>query len=77
MKEKETNQLLQSAWLKDEEYRTLCVQKQIDQKEQYKQELHDQMILGEKNRRFQYEEFLREKKMLDDIVQRIHDEDVR
>lgn len=35
------------------------------------------MILREKSIRCKYEEFLREKKMLDDIIQRIHEEDER
>lgn len=35
------------------------------------------MIWREKAKRYHYEEFLREKKMIDDIVQRIHDEDER
>lgn len=35
------------------------------------------MILHEKTIRCKYEEFLREKKMLDDIIQRIHEEDER
>lgn len=46
-------------------------------KAQYKQELQDQIILREKSRRHAYEEFLREKKLIDGIVQRIHDEDER
>lgn len=35
------------------------------------------MILHEKSIRYKYEEFLREKKMIDDIVQRIYEEDER
>lgn len=46
-------------------------------KAQYKKELQEQMILGAQSKRYLYEEFLREKKMIDDIIQRIHDEDER
>lgn len=53
------------------------MQKDTLQKAKYRKELQDQIILEEQNKRFQYEEFLREKKMLDDIVQRIHDENER
>lgn len=53
------------------------VHEEIMKKHQYKQELQDQMILKEHMNRYKYEEFLREKKMIDDIIQRIHDEDER
>lgn len=77
VREKQCNELLHSAWIKDEENRTMTIQEDMRRKEQYRQELHNQMIAQEKNRRFEYEEFLREKKLLDDIVQRIHDENER
>lgn len=35
------------------------------------------MIINEKRKRYLYDEFLREKKMIDDIVQRIYAEDER
>ncbi|KAK5650190.1 hypothetical protein RI129_001219 [Pyrocoelia pectoralis] len=77
VREKECNTILQSAWIKDDQNRTMMIQEDIRRKAEYRQELQDQMIAQEKNRRFEYEEFLREKKILDDIVQRIHDENER
>lgn len=56
--------------------RTLA-EEDIIKKAQYRQELQEQIILGEESKRYLYEEFLREKKMIDDIIQRIHDEDER
>jgi hypothetical protein len=52
-------------------------EEEIRKKAQYRQELQDQMIINEKRKRYVYDEFLREKKMIDDIVQRIHAEDER
>lgn len=63
--------------MSDAEYRHQAVQRDILQKAKYRRELQDQMIAADENRRFEYEEFLREKKMMDDVIQRMHDEDVR
>lgn len=52
-------------------------QDDILKKAKYKQELQDQIIYKEKLKRFLYEEYLREKIMIDDIVQRIYEEDQR
>lgn len=62
---------------KNEEQKKQLALKKMHQQLKYKQELHDQMIYNERSKRAQYEEFLQEKKMLDDIIQRLHDEDER
>ncbi|KAJ8930365.1 hypothetical protein NQ314_016843 [Rhamnusium bicolor] len=62
---------------KEEEYQKTLKQEDIYKKAHYRQELQDQMILKDQSKRYLYEEFLKEKKMIDDIVQRIHDEDER
>ncbi|KAF5295557.1 hypothetical protein FQR65_LT10420 [Abscondita terminalis] len=74
LREKESHEILQSSWYKENEYYTLKKEEDIRNKAKYRQELQNQMILEERNRKFAYEEFLREKKLIDDIVQRIHDE---
>lgn len=63
--------------MQDEEWRNAHAEEELLKKAQYKQELQYQIIQREKSRRHAYEEFLREKKLIDDIIQRIHDEDER
>jgi len=72
-----TYEIMQEAIIREEELKRTMAEEDILKKAQYKQELQEQIILGEKSKRYLYEEFLREKKMIDDIIQRIHDEDER
>lgn len=73
----EISQALEKAWSSEKELREKHQQEEVCKKAMYKQDLQDQIIYNEKNKRFLYEEFLREKKMLDEIISRIHDEDER
>lgn len=68
---------MQEAWYKEKELLQEKIRVDICKKDLYKQDLQDQMIYNEKNKRFLYEEFLREKKMIDEIIERINDEDER
>lgn len=68
---------MKTGWSSEAELYQQKLAEDMCKKEQYKQELQDQMICKEKNKRFLYEEFLREKKMLDEIVERISLEDER
>lgn len=77
MREKEYYDSLKAAWYTEEELKVLKQKEELCKKEQYRKELQDQMIRREKNRRFLYEEFLREKKLIDEIIERINDEDER
>ncbi|KAF7286351.1 hypothetical protein GWI33_005790 [Rhynchophorus ferrugineus] len=77
IRERRTHEILQRAVIKEEELKRTLAEEDIMKKEQYKQELQEQIILREKSKRYLYEEYLREKKMIDDIIQRIHDEDER
>ncbi|XP_050306031.1 meiosis-specific nuclear structural protein 1-like [Anthonomus grandis grandis] len=77
IQEKRTHNIWVEALMKEEELKRMLAEEDIIKKAQYKQELQEQIILGEKSKRFLYEEFLREKKMIDDVIQRIHDEDER
>ncbi|XP_018580370.1 meiosis-specific nuclear structural protein 1-like [Anoplophora glabripennis] len=77
IQEKRAQDILRTVWRDESELKIKLKQEDILKKAQYKRELQDQMILREKDKRYHYEEFLREKKMIDDIVQRIHDEDER
>ncbi|GJQ85766.1 hypothetical protein Trydic_g20328 [Trypoxylus dichotomus] len=77
LKEKKVQEVLSQARMSEEEFQIKEAEAQIKRKAEYKQALQDQMILREKTRRHLYEEFLKEKKMIDDIIQRIHEEDER
>ncbi|KAI4460241.1 meiosis-specific nuclear structural protein 1 [Holotrichia oblita] len=77
LREKKIQEVLHEARLTQEEYLMKEAQEEIKRKSEYKLALQDQMILREKTKRYLYEEFLREKKMIDDIIQRIHEEDER
>ena len=65
-----------AARLKDEEYyreeKLKTSQRQLEQRNA----LQDQIITAHQRNRFLYEEFLREKKYLDEIVKRIHNENL-
>ncbi|ERL94882.1 hypothetical protein D910_12155 [Dendroctonus ponderosae] len=77
IQERRTHELLQEAQIREKEFKKMLTEEDMVKKAQYKKELQDQIILGEESKRYLYEEFLREKKMIDDIIQRIHDEDER
>lgn len=77
IQEHENWKLLSEARIKQEEYLDKVREEDIKRKNKYRQELQDQMIYQEQMRRFKYDEFLQEKKFIDDLVQRIHEEDER
>lgn len=77
IQERRTHELLQEGQIREKEFKKMLIEEDMIKKAQYKKELQDQIILGEESKRYLYEEFLREKKMIDDIIQRIHDEDER
>lgn len=66
--------------MKEEAERAELHQKQIDQMKriemnQYKQDLHRQLEEKENNKQKAYEEFLKEKLLIDEIVRKIYEED--
>ncbi|CAF0708426.1 unnamed protein product [Brachionus calyciflorus] len=66
--------------MKEEAERAEQNQKLIDQNKkiemrQYKQDLHKQLEEKENNKQKSYEEFLKEKLLIDEIVRKIHEED--
>ncbi|XP_063245045.1 meiosis-specific nuclear structural protein 1-like isoform X2 [Bacillus rossius redtenbacheri] len=67
----------QSIWKEDKELERQENLENFQRKLKYRSELLDQIAEVEKNRQKALLEFLREKKMLDEIVQRIHEEDIR
>lgn len=77
LQEKCANAVLRAAWENDEEFNRKLMEEEIAKKAKLRQEIQDQLMFKENQKRFEYEEFLREKKMLDDVVQRVHDEDQR
>ncbi|GLV45297.1 hypothetical protein CBL_05397 [Carabus blaptoides fortunei] len=75
--EKLSNELIREALLTNAEAERIEAEEEFKRKVEYKKELQDQMILQYQQKQYMYEEFLKEKKLLDDIIQRIHDEDAR
>ncbi|KAL3278980.1 hypothetical protein HHI36_016497 [Cryptolaemus montrouzieri] len=73
----ENNKTLEEARVQEHEYSKYLKQLDINKKHEYKMELQDQMIFKEKMKRYKYEEFLKEKKLVDQVVERIHLEDER
>lgn len=73
----ETNKALEEARVNEAEYDRYLKQQEINKKHEYMKELQDQMIFKEKMKRCKYEEFLKEKKLIDQVVERIHLEDER
>ena len=51
--------------------------KRWEESVQYKQKLEKQLCEQERMKQAQYEEFLKEKLMIDEIVRKIHEEDQR
>ncbi|CAG9863776.1 unnamed protein product [Phyllotreta striolata] len=72
-----SNEVMTKAWITEQEHNHHLKQEEILRKAQYKKDLQDQLIMKEKSKRYLYEEYLREKKLLDDVIKRIHDEDER
>lgn len=66
--------------MKSEHVRTAAEQQKLQQKRheelaQYQRELEQQLMERERNRQEAYEEFLKEKLMVDEIVRKIYEED--
>lgn len=77
LKEKKVQEVLNRARLSHEEYLIKQTEESIKRKAEYKEALLDQMMYRENTKRCLYEQFLRDKKMIDDIIQQIHEEDER
>lgn len=77
LQEEEAIEVLRSVW--ERQVATESVKQTEKQrcKLEYGAALRDQMIYAEKLKQVAYEDFLQEKKFLDDVVRRIHDEDQR
>lgn len=58
----------------DEEFERIKIEEDQKKKLQLRNELQDQIITAHQRKQFLYEEFLKEKKYLDEIVKRIFDE---
>jgi hypothetical protein len=77
LQEKETAEFLRMVWEREIAAEAVKEAEEYRHKLQYGSELQDQIICGERLKQVAYEDFMQEKKMLDDVVQRIHDEDER
>lgn len=77
LQEEEAVEVLRLAW--DRQVATESMKQTEKQrcKLEYGAALRDQIICAERLKQVAYEDFLQEKKILDDVVRRIHDEDQR
>lgn len=75
--EREQNEILAKAHVTEKEYFKQQKELELLRQEQYKRELQDQMIFQENAKRAKYEEFLKEKKLIDELVLRIQEEEAR
>lgn len=77
LQEEEAVEVLRAVW--DRQVATESM-KQIEKqrcKLEYGAALRDQITCTERSKQVAYEDFLQEKKILDDVVRRIHDDDQR
>jgi hypothetical protein len=77
LQEKEAVEFMRSVWESEGAAEAEKEAEEYCRKLEYRAELQDQMICAERLKQAAYEDFLREKKILDDVVRRIHDEDQR
>ncbi|XP_046386712.1 meiosis-specific nuclear structural protein 1-like [Ischnura elegans] len=70
-------ELMRKKWLEDDEAAKARKRSQVEAKEKYRTELHEQEEWAEQRRLAAYQDFLREKLIIDKIVQLIHEEDMR
>jgi hypothetical protein len=75
--EKEAVEILRSVWERQVAAESVKEAEEYHRKLEYGAALQDQMVCAEKLKQVAYEDFLQEKKFLDDVVRRIHDEDQR
>jgi hypothetical protein len=77
LREKETAEFLREGWERQIAAEAAKEAEEHHRKLQYGEELQDQIACAERLKQLAYEDFMQEKKLLDDVVQRIHDEDER
>lgn len=65
---------LEHARISDEEFSRREIEKETQRKKQFRDDLREQIINSSYKNQQLYEEFLKEKRYLDEIVQRIQDE---
>jgi len=77
LQEEEAVEVLRSVWERQVAAESVKQTEKHRCKLEYGAALRDQMICAERLKQVAYEDFLQEKKILDDVVCRIHDEDQR
>jgi hypothetical protein len=77
LREKETAEFLRVVWEKEIAAEAEKEADKYHNKLQYGADLQDQIVCAEGLKQIAYEDFMQEKKILDDVLQRIHDEDER
>jgi hypothetical protein len=77
LREKETAEFLREVWESQIAAVSEIEAEEHRRKVEYGEELQDQIICAERLKEVAYEDFMEEKKILDDVIQRIHDEDER
>jgi hypothetical protein len=77
LREKEGAEFMRAVWERQIAAEAEKEAEEYRHRLQYGAELQNQIICAERMKQVAYEDFMREKKILDDVVQRIHDEDER
>jgi hypothetical protein len=77
LQEEEAVEVLRSMWERQVTTESMKQAEKHRCKLEYGAALRDQIICAERLKQVAYEDFLQEKKILDDVVRRIHDEDQR
>lgn len=77
LREKETAEFLREVWEGQIAAEAEREAEENRRKLQYGEELQGQITFAERLKQVAYEDFMQEKKLLDDVVQRIRDEDER
>jgi len=77
LQKEEAVEVLRSEWERQVATESMKQTEKHRCKLEYGAALRDQIIYAERLKQVAYEDFLQEKKILDDVVRRIHDEDQR
>jgi hypothetical protein len=77
LQEEEAVEVLKSVWERQVAAESMKDAEEYRRKLEYGAALRDQMVCAERLKQVAYEDFLQEKKILDAVVRRIHDEDQR
>ena len=77
LRERKAQEVFDAARISENESTNKLVEEDVKRKAKYRLELKDQIIMKEQSKRQLYQEYLKEKKIIDDIIWSIQEEDER